>query len=255
MIEHHSVPVSSGGTEPSSDPEPGPGAREPEGPSPGPQEQEGPTTPPEPPNPDPVPPPLPRGQLYRVAWIFYLVLAVVAVVWLGLEDSSRTLCPDSGVCLALFVDTARWPLDLGLGLGAALVVIVAWHGVCRVSAAAAALERRLASLVGGITTDEALAIALLSGFSEELFFRGAVQGSLGWLLATVLFALMHTGPGRALRTWSLYAFVVGLAFAGMMEWRQNLLAPVVAHVAINGFGLWRLSRATSARLQESDGRP
>lgn len=205
--------------------------------------------------PPPTPPTLPRGQLYRVAWIFYLVLSVVAVVWLGLEDSSRTLCPDSGVCLSLFVDTARWPLDLGLGLGIALVVIVGWQGVCRVSTAAAALERKLASLVGDITTDEALAIALLSGFSEEFFFRGAVQGSLGWLLATILFALMHTGPGRALRMWSLYAFVVGLAFAGLMEWRQNLLAPVVAHVAINGFGLWRLSRSTSAKLQESDGRP
>jgi membrane protease YdiL (CAAX protease family) len=89
---------------------------------------------------------------------------------------------------------------------------------------------------------EVVALALLSGFAEELFFRGAVQGSWGWLPATVLFALLHTGPGPAFRLWTLFAAVAGLVLGALMIWRGNLLAPVVAHGLLNGINLGRLVR-------------
>ncbi|MCB1055868.1 MAG: CPBP family intramembrane metalloprotease [Acidobacteria bacterium] len=191
-------------------------------------------------------PKLAPGQLYRIAWVFYLILAIVGVVWIGLDERPAGPCAGGGICSALFVQPTLWPLDLLLGLGTALVVIVAWELVRRVVPLAQRLEEQLARMVGDLGTDEALAIALVSGFSEELFFRGAVQGSLGWPIATALFALMHTGSGRALRLWTVYAAVAGLVFAGLTEWRKNLLPAIVAHVAINAFGLWRLSRSTAA---------
>lgn len=188
-------------------------------------------------------PTLPPGQLYRVAWAFYLILAIVGVVWIGLEDRAEGPCGTDGLCLGLFIDPKRWPVDLLLGLAAAALIVAVWELVRWRVPLARALEERLARMVGFLRPDEAIAIALVSGFSEEFFFRGAVQGSLGWPLATALFALMHTGSGRALRLWTVYAGVAGLVFAGLTEWRHNLLAPIVAHAAINAFGLWRLSRA------------
>lgn len=104
------------------------------------------------------------------------------------------------------------------------------------------MDDQLRNLVGPLSPPEATAIALLSGFSEELFFRGAVQGSFGWLLATIVFALLHTGPSSALRLWSLYAAAAGLLFSGLVLWTGNLLAPIAAHMLINGIGLWRMSR-------------
>ena len=76
----------------------------------------------------------------------------------------------------------------------------------------------------------------------------------GWLAATVLFAVLHTGPGRAFRVWTLFAVVAGGLFGGLMEWRGNLLAPVIGHFVVNGVNLRRLaSRAfDSARLPRSE---
>lgn len=82
---------------------------------------------------------------------------------------------------------------------------------------------------------------MLSGFAEELFFRGAVQGSWGFVWATLLFALMHTGPDRAFRLWTLFALLAGALFGGLMLWRGNLLAPVTAHFVVNAVNLRRIA--------------
>jgi len=87
---------------------------------------------------------------------------------------------------------------------------------------------------------EIVALALLSGFAEELFFRGAVQGAWGWFPATVLFTLLHTGPGSTYKAWTAFAGVAGLALAGLMLWRGNLLAPILAHVVVNAVNLNQL---------------
>lgn len=117
-----------------------------------------------------------------------------------------------------------------------------WHLFLRFLPAARELEDRLAGLLGPVSTSEALVLALLSGFAEELFFRGAVQASLGWIPAALLFALLHTGPGRAFRLWTLFALVAGFLLGGMMLWRGNLLAPVTAHALVNGINLRGLGR-------------
>lgn len=164
------------------------------------------------------------------------------MVWIGLDDRPESPCGDERLCTALFVNPSTWYLDLAIGAGAAVLVVVLWELARRRFRLAEELEGKLQSLIGDLKSDEALAIALLSGFAEELFFRGALQGSVGWPLATVLFALLHTGPGRALRFWSVFALFAGLLFAGLLVWRGNLLAPISAHALINAAGLWRMSR-------------
>ena len=129
------------------------------------------------------------------------------------------------------------------GVGAAGLLLALWEAGRRIFPTARELERRLAELLGPIDLSEVLGLALLSGFAEELFFRGAVQGSWGWLPATVLFALLHTGPGPAFRLWTLFAAVAGMVLAALMIWRGNLLAPVVAHGLLNGINLARLVKS------------
>jgi CAAX protease family protein len=188
------------------------------------------------------------GRLYRFAWGLYLFLALAGVIWIGAQ---RGVIP-----LSLFVDAGRWWLDLALGIGTGLLLLAVWWGAERKFPLARELEARLASLLGPLTLSEAVALALLSGFAEELFFRGAVQGTLGWAAATLLFALLHSGPGRAFRLWSVFALVAGGLFGGVMAWRGNLLGPVVGHVLVNAVNLRRLaSRAgDSARLPEGAAR-
>jgi membrane protease YdiL (CAAX protease family) len=188
------------------------------------------------------------GKLYRFAWGLYLFLAVSGVVWVGIE---RGLIP-----LSLFLDTRRWWLDLALGLGAGLLLLGLWWGAERLFPLARDLEARLAQALGPITASEAIALAVLSGFAEELFFRGAVQGTLGWVPAAILFGLLHSGPGKAFRLWTLFAILAGAILGLLMQWRGNLLGPVAAHFLVNAVNLRRLAGrpGDSGRLPPGEAR-
>ena len=89
-------------------------------------------------------------------------------------------------------------------------------------------------MLGPLDDGEIAALALLSGLAEELFFRGAMQGALGWPLATLTFAVLHTGPGRVYRVWTLFAAIAGLLLAGLVVWRGTLLPAIVAHILGKG---------------------
>jgi len=148
--------------------------------------------------------------------------------------------------LGRFLDRESWWLDLALGAGLGLVLVALWQGARRVLSGAASLEAHLAQLLHGAAPAETLALAALSGFAEELFFRGAVQGAWGLVPAALLFALLHIGPAPAFRLWALFAAVAGLALGLLMLWRENLLGPILAHVVVNAVNLRRLARRGGA---------
>lgn len=189
------------------------------------------------------PAPLAPGRLYRFAWGLYLVLALGGALWIGLRHGV--------IPLSLFIDRHGWWIDLGVGLAAGLLLLGAWWGAERTFPLARELEARLGEALGPITPSEAVALALLSGFAEELFFRGAVQGSLGWAAATILFGLLHSGPGKAFRLWTLFAVGAGALLGGVMVWRGNLLGPVAGHFLVNAVNLRRLAR-DSVRLPRGE---
>jgi membrane protease YdiL (CAAX protease family) len=174
-------------------------------------------------------------------------LAVGGVVWIGLRQGR--------IPARLFFDPRGWWLDLLLGVGAGLLLLGVWAATAYFLPIARRLEEQLTAVLGPLRTGEILALALLSGFAEELFFRGAVQGSLGWAVTTLLFGLLHTGPGPALRFWTVFALVAGALFGGLMVWRGNLLAPFVAHFLVNAVNLRRLAGhpGDSARLAGAAG--
>ncbi|MFL6195730.1 MAG: CPBP family intramembrane glutamic endopeptidase [Thermoanaerobaculia bacterium] len=194
------------------------------------------------------PTPLPPGRLYRFAWGLYLGFATAGVLWIGFQ---RGVIP-----LSLFLDPREWWLDLGLGLGAGLLLLGSWWVAERTFPLARDLGEKLASALGPVTASEAIGLAVLSGFAEELFFRGALQGAAGWTSATVLFALLHGGPGKAFRLWTLFALIAGALLGGLMAWRGNLLGPMVGHILVNAVNLRRLTSRgeDSARLPPGDGR-
>lgn len=186
---------------------------------------------------------MPPGRLYRLGWVVYLLMAVAGILWIGFRL-------DGPIPLSLFVDRRGWWLDLLLGIGSGLVLLGIWWSAERLFPLARQLEDQLAAVLGALSAPEAFGLAVISGLAEELFFRGAVQGQWGWLPATVLFAVLHSGPGRAFRLWTLFAVLAGALFGGLMLWRGNLLAPVIGHFLVNGVNLRRLTSrgSDSARL-------
>jgi membrane protease YdiL (CAAX protease family) len=172
--------------------------------------------------------------VYRFAWVFYLILAIAGALWVGRRQGA--------IHTGLFVDPGEWWVDALVGVVVGGLLVVFWRLLRRKLASARHLEAQLSELLGPLQRPEIVGLAMLSGFAEELFFRGAVQGAWGWFPATVLFALLHSGPGSSYRAWTVFAGVAGLALAGLMLWRGNLLAPVVAHVLVNAVNLDQLAR-------------
>lgn len=174
-----------------------------------------------------------RPNVYALAWSFYLVVAIAGLVWLGFQNDRLPV--------GLFVDPRGWPVDAAVGLAAGALLAGAWALGCRFWSRARALEARLAELLGPLRADEAVTLAVISGIAEEVLFRGAVLQAWGWIVATVLFALVHFG-GRAYRLWTAWALVAGLLLALLVLWRGNLLPAILAHAVVNTTGLLRLRK-------------
>ena len=56
-------------------------------------------------------------------------------------------------------------------------------------------------------------------------------------MASLVFGLAHFAPNRELLPWTGFAIVAGLLFGVLFWWTGNLIAPVVAHVVVNGINL------------------
>lgn len=84
-------------------------------------------------------------------------------------------------------------------------------------------------------------MVLFVGFVEELLFRGAIQTVLerrlgvapGLLLASLVFALMHSGHGMA--TQIGFAFVVGLLFGILYDLSDSIVLVSLMHGTMNVF--------------------
>jgi uncharacterized protein len=191
---------------------------------------------------DPAGAPVAKGpNLYRTAWFFYLALALVGAIWLSFQQD-----PVGPAIVWRLLGPPTWWLELPLGLAAGGLLLGLWQLLHRLLPQARELEDALAELVRGLPAGDMLALALVSGFAEELFFRGAVQGAWGPLVATVLFAALHPGPGRSFWVWMLFAAVAGALFAAIVVWRGNLLAAITGHVLVNAVNLRRMARRRSA---------
>ena len=177
------------------------------------------------------------GAWLRLAVLFYGALAALAWLWRsGFHGEPLLLAgPDAGVDIVS---------DVVSGLVAAAFVLAA-SGLLSRTVAGQALSRALAEALGPLPASYCLALALASGIGEEMFFRGALQPRVGWLAASVLFAAVHFLPRRSLWVWSVFALGAGLLLGGLFEWTGNLIAPVIAHVTINGINLVRLTRLGS----------
>lgn len=128
-------------------------------------------------------------------------------------------------------------LDVGLGVALGLLVVLLGRPLDRIGPSAR-LNRFLRELLSGMQPREALAIAGLGSFAEELLFRGFLQPHLGLIATSVIFGAVHYVPRRNdLLLWPFAAMLMGLVFGGLALVTGGILAPTVAHFTINYFNL------------------
>jgi len=186
--------------------------------------------------------------LVRLALVFYAALGGVALAWRsGLQGESLWLAgPEAEI---------RWLRDPLLGALAAALVILLSGILTRHTRAGELLARRLAEAIGPLAPWQGWVLAFASGLAEEAFFRGALQPVVGLVAASVLFAAAHLVPRRDWLLWSAFSLAAGLLLGGLARATGNLVAPVVAHVLVNGVNLNRLVREYAGPRRSPGGLP
>ena len=160
-------------------------------------------------------------------------MAIAAILWMGV--SREELSPE------IIFDPGGWWVDLGLGVLVAGALLLLWNLGRSLIPALVSVEEKLFEVFSFMPRADLLALAIISGVAEEIFFRGAMMGSWGLWITSVLFALLHSGPGKMFRFWTLYAFIAGLALGALVLFRDNLLAAIIAHVVVNAIQLNRIA--------------
>lgn len=168
---------------------------------------------------------------------FYVVLGAIALGWMGWrgdpigwamvgQEVPLVVGGLAGLISGLSVDpiATRW------------LYPTKWVG---------ALKVEILDLLGPLTPARIVAVAVFSAAGEELLFRGALVPAVGILPGAVIFGMLHGGFSRHLMGWALFAGIAGIGLGGLMFWTGGLLSPFLAHAAVNGAALWRLSREPS----------
>jgi len=175
----------------------------------------------------------PGPDFVRMGLLFYGTMAIIAVLWrVGLYRESIYFSSDAFASAELF-----WLRDLGIGLATGAVIVVLSGLVTRFTEWGENLARAMAEALGPLSTPNAVLLACASGLAEEMFFRGALQPRVGLVLASLIFGIVHFVPRREFLPWTFFALAAGFGFGALYSATGNLLAPVVAHMVVNGINL------------------
>ena len=127
--------------------------------------------------------------------------------------------------------------DVGIGCAVGLALVCFTVFLARFLRPLRELEVEFKKVLGPLPRGMIIYLAVLSGIAEESCFRGWMQPLLGYVVTSLLFGILHFVPSRVFLPWTFFALGVGFVFGGLMDWRQSLIAPVCAHVLVNGVNL------------------
>lgn len=194
-------------------------------------------------------PPESQGFFVRTSLVVYGVMGCAALIWRMVLQGESILHPTPEAAA-----TAWGPMGaIVVGAVFGFAAVASSELMTRFTQLGEALADLLGESLSGLGRGDALLLALASGMAEEMLFRGAVQPAVGLVAASLIFGACHFLPRRELALWSLWAVVMGFAFGLLYEWTGHLLAPIAAHVVINGINLPRLARRYEERGSLHDG--
>lgn len=163
-----------------------------------------------------------REELRHFVTVQCLILLILAFAWLWWH-------PELGLLQRLQLKGADLLLGLAGGvllLGFSVLGTWLWPALRR---AQAHLDR---TIFGALEPSDAFYLGLLSGVSEEIFFRGVLQYYWSLWLASALFGLLHL-PGKKHSVYALWAGLSGLLMGAIYLWTGNLLTVILMHVLNN----------------------
>ena len=174
------------------------------------------------------------GPLIRLELAASAILLVASAVW----SLAR------GIDLLAVVRPTLTTLAQGVGAGLVLattlpLVTAPWaRRVLLLRGLKRAWDALESGLGPGLRIREVLVLAVCSGISEEIFFRGVLLHELGIVPSAVIFGLLHP-LGLA---YVLWATAAGTGFGALYLATGSLVVPALAHGTYNLIALGYLRR-------------
>lgn len=196
-----------------------------------------------------------KSNAVLVAVAFYTAIAVGALVWAFLQGRPTFALEPllTGLPGALAV-----PISVTVGLILAALVVLGTPSLVARTAWAKELQALVRISFLPATRLDIAVLAIFSGVSEEVFFRGAMlpawdSPTVGLALSSLVFGALHVGPSRSMWPWGVWAIVMGLAFGTLTLATGSVSGAIASHVAINWINLSRMLKAPTgpARSNES----
>ncbi len=179
-----------------------------------------------------------ENRMFRLFMLFQLGLLLVGLIWMALAGYVAVQSPNplrDGVAFLL--------LFFGL-MGLEFLFSRLFPQSFRASEA---LHGQIGAMMRaqGVSHHQALLLAVASGLSEEVFFRGALQNALfgGWLgvlLQAFLFMAFHPVPDRRAWAYPVFIFFGGLMFGAAYLLTGSLIPGILAHYLHNARGFYQL---------------
>ena len=165
-------------------------------------------------------------RILPTAFKVYSILTLVSLIWIWFQKR---------LTIDLFFTTQGEPFakPFFIALGAAGLLIGVFLYSIRNFLWARQLEAELSRILAPLRLWENGIISLLSGFAEELFFRGALQPVIGLLPASLLFGMAHFIPRSPFWPWALQAVFAGILLGSIYELTHQLYPVMVAHSVTN----------------------
>lgn len=158
----------------------------------------------------------------------YAIALILALLWIWLRGDTWQGLGSVNVSFAF---------SFGAGLVIALLVVLLGRIMLLYFPWARSLENEFALMLGPLRTWQIILLALISSVAEEVFFRGAMQPSLGLVITSIIFGSLHFGPRRVFLPWTFMALGMGLVLGILADWSGGLLASVTCHFTINAINL------------------
>lgn len=88
-------------------------------------------------------------------------------------------------------------------------------------------------------------LSMVSGFSEEIFFRGLLFTHFGIIISSLAFGILHM-PGFKFWIYAVWAALSGALFCFFLSISGSLWLPVIAHIINNMIGMFILQKIKKA---------
>lgn len=177
-----------------------------------------------------------RVTLLNITIFVEAFLLLAATIWAQVaEISLRPL---------FHANVKVWVIGAAAGLLVALLsLLLMWLG--KYLSFLAELRQisldQIAPIFADLSFVDVVFISAVSGFCEEVFFRGAVQAQIGLLPAACVFGLFHC-PSLKHASYGLWALVAGIFLGFLVQFTGSLWTPIIAHALSNAISLLYLRK-------------